>query len=92
MIRRRIDLADALASGQRPPKRFTAGQVDLPQPKPYTRHHVKRIRKSLHMTQAVFAQAIGASAELMRSWESDKGPVGPFGKLRTGHWPAGCCR
>jgi DNA-binding transcriptional regulator YiaG len=30
------------------------------------------------MSQAVFAQAIGVSAELVRSWESDKRPVGPL--------------
>jgi putative transcriptional regulator len=78
MIRRLTDFADALASGQRLPERFTARQVEIPQPKPYTRRQVKRIRESLHMSQAVFAQAIGVSAELVRSWESDKRPVGPL--------------
>ena len=36
---------------------------------------VKQLRKSLGMSQAIFAQFIGASASAVRSWEQGQNPV-----------------
>jgi putative transcriptional regulator len=78
MLRRLNDFADALANGEKLSERFTVREVDIPDPRQYTQADVKRIRGRLSMSQAVFARALGVSPELVRSWESQKRPVGPL--------------
>lgn len=56
-------------------RRFTAGELTLktftvPDPPPnYTAERISRIRKSLHMSQSVFARVLNTSTKTVQSWE-----------------------
>jgi len=56
-------------------RQFTAGNLTLktfmvPDPPPnYTAERISRIRKSLHMSQSVFARVLNTSTKTVQSWE-----------------------
>lgn len=56
-------------------RQFTAGEPTLktftvPDPPPnYTAQRISRIRKSLHMSQSVFARVLNTSTKTIQSWE-----------------------
>ena len=45
------------------------------QPRDYTPEMVKDVRKTLRMSQTIFAQFLGVSASTVRSWEQGQNPV-----------------
>ncbi|MBQ6967980.1 MAG: helix-turn-helix domain-containing protein [Lachnospiraceae bacterium] len=50
--------------------------------KKYNAEGVKKVRKSLHMTQAVFAGMIGVSQKTVEAWESGRNtPMGPASRV-----------
>ncbi|HEU0276714.1 MAG TPA: DNA-binding transcriptional regulator [Rhodanobacteraceae bacterium] len=54
----------------------------LPAIKPLSATQIRRIRKSNHASQAVFARCINASVSLVQKWETGaKQPSGPSLKL-----------
>jgi len=61
-------LTDALAYERR--EKLDLRATELPPPAKRLRpREIRNIRHSLHASQAVFAQLIGASAPLVRAWE-----------------------
>ncbi len=56
-------------------RQFTAGELTLktftvPDPPPtYNAEQIARIRKSLHMSQSVFARVLNTSPKTVQSWE-----------------------
>ena len=54
---------------------FTSGELTLktctvPEPPPtYTPKRITRVRKSLHMSQGVFAHVLNVSTKTVQSWE-----------------------
>ena len=44
-------------------------KIKYPAPKHYTGHDVVRIRRNLHVSQAVFAYLLNASESTVRQWE-----------------------
>src|SRR5213595_373443 len=64
------ELRDTLRRRQPVEQRFTVRTVGLHlQPKAFDADAIKAIRRSLGVSQAVFAQIIGVSADLIASWE-----------------------
>jgi len=63
-------LRDALKNGEPIARKFTIRKVELDlQPQEYDAESVKRTRKKLNVSQAVFAQLLGAKVDLVQSWE-----------------------
>jgi len=57
--------------GEAVARRFTVRTVELDlEPRKYTGEDVKRIRKMLGLSQALFARFLGASVGTVRSWEN----------------------
>lgn len=55
---------------------FTCNRVVLNlQPRDYTPEMVKEVRKTLGMSQPIFAQFLGVSSSTIRSWEQGQNPV-----------------
>ena len=62
--------ADALEKDEDLAKRFTCRKVVLNlEPLPYLPDSVKEVRKTLGLSQALFAKFIGVSASTVQSWE-----------------------
>ena len=62
--------ADALESGEDITKRFTCRKVVLDlEPTAYKPELVKETRKTLGMSQALFAKFLGVSTGTVRAWE-----------------------
>lgn len=49
--------------------KVTARRVDVLAPPEYTDRDIRRVRERLGVSQAVFAELIGASASTVRAWE-----------------------
>ena len=65
-----------IASGDSVCDHFTCNRVVLNlQPRVYTPEMVKALRKSLGMSQAIFAQFIGVAPNTLRAWEQGQNPV-----------------
>lgn len=66
-------LRDAVRSGQKLRKKFTIRTVELDleelAPKQYSAEHVRDTRRSLNVSQAVFAAMLAVSKEAVESWE-----------------------
>ena len=61
---------DALKSGGEIEKKLTIRTMELDlKPRPYAAEDVKRTRKSLNVSQRVFACLLGVSVKTVRSWE-----------------------
>jgi DNA-binding transcriptional regulator YiaG len=66
---------DALAADEKIADRFTCRKVVLDlRPQAYGAAQVKVTRKQLHLSQVLFAQLLGVSANTVRAWESGKTP------------------
>jgi putative transcriptional regulator len=52
---------------------LTADAINLPKPEPYTGVQIKELRESLFMSQAVFADVIGAKKDTVSKWERGEG-------------------
>ena len=64
------ELRDVLRAGGAVEKRFTVRTVELDlQPKKFDAESVRCIRIMLGVSQAVFAQLLGASTDLVAAWE-----------------------
>lgn len=65
------DLRAIMARGQSPggDGRFTVRSVAIVEPGAYDAATIRRTRRSLKLSQAVFAQLLGVSTSLVRSWE-----------------------
>jgi putative transcriptional regulator len=70
----RQSLADlkSFINGKQSPSgdgRFTVRTVEVAAPRVYTAAMIRRVRNSLGMSQALFAQVVGVSPSLVRAWE-----------------------
>jgi putative transcriptional regulator len=64
------EFADALETGETVSEKFTCRKVMLNlEPRSYDSKDVRRTRKLLGASQALFAQFLGVSAKTVRSWE-----------------------
>ena len=65
------DLKTIMARGQTPAGdgRFTVRTVDVVEPSAHDARSVRRIRRSLNLSQSLFAQLLGVSGSLVRAWE-----------------------
>ena len=69
-------LNGVVKSGESVFDHFTCNRVILNlQPRDYTPEMVKDARKTLRMSQAIFAQFLGVSTSTVRSWEQGQNPV-----------------
>ncbi len=60
-----------LDAGKSPEEMFTVKTVEVPDPNAYGGKDVRRLRKSLGVSQGVFAHLLGVSLVLIKSWERD---------------------
>lgn len=71
----RMPLFSRLKGSLEEARQFTAGELTLktftvPDPPPnYTAGRISQIRKSLHMSQSVFARVLNTSTKTVQSWE-----------------------
>jgi DNA-binding transcriptional regulator YiaG len=65
------DLRAIMARGQSPAGdgRFTVRTVDVIEPSVHDARSIRRARRSLNVSQALFARLLGVSGSLVRSWE-----------------------
>ena len=74
-VQKRKPLFERLKNSLEEAEEFTSGELTLrtftvPSPPPtYTPARVSRIRKSLHMSQGVFAHVLNVSTKTVQSWE-----------------------
>lgn len=70
--------ADALESGEDVTETFTCRKIVLDlEPTSYSPELVKKTRKMLGMSQAMFAQFLGASRQAVQKWEQGRGKPEP---------------
>jgi putative transcriptional regulator len=71
MAQSMAELRDIMNSGLSPTAngRLTVRTIEVAQPSAYDAKSVRRIRDGLNVSQAVFAQLLGVSDVLVRSWE-----------------------
>jgi putative transcriptional regulator len=70
MVRRLREFKKALENKEVISEQFTCKRLVLDlQPTPYEPAMVKKTRKSLGVSQALFAQFLGVSAQTVRAWE-----------------------
>lgn len=77
------ELRDALRANKPVEKRYTVRTVELDlSPKEYDAEAVRVIRLSLGVSQAVFAELLGVSIDLVAAWEQgNRSPKGPVCRL-----------
>lgn len=64
------ELASELKADKKIPEKFTCHKLSLDlSPEPYSKELVKKTRKLLNASQAVFAQFLGVSPQTVRAWE-----------------------
>jgi putative transcriptional regulator len=65
------ELQTIMQSGASPSNdgRLTLRTIEVDEPSDYRAKDVKRVREELNVSQAVFAQLVGVSDVLVRSWE-----------------------
>jgi DNA-binding transcriptional regulator YiaG len=70
MIRELGVLADAVETGKPLEGRYTVRTIHrLPPPSKFDAQRVRRTRKAIGVSQAVFADMLGVSTSLVQSWE-----------------------
>jgi DNA-binding transcriptional regulator YiaG len=76
------DLADTLEAGIPLEQKYTVRVVEIPEPGDYGAKEIKALRHRLKLSQALFAQLIGASTILVQKWEAgDRHPDGMARRL-----------
>ncbi|HSZ56910.1 MAG TPA: helix-turn-helix domain-containing protein [Tepidisphaeraceae bacterium] len=63
------ELQRMMDEGKTPEELFTVKTVEVPAPNVYRAKQVRQLRDSLRVSQAVFAQLLGVSSVLVKSWE-----------------------
>lgn len=65
------DLRSIMLHGQSPTGdgRFSVRSFEISEPGSYDAKSVRRVRRSLNLSQALFAELLGVSVALVRSWE-----------------------
>jgi DNA-binding transcriptional regulator YiaG len=63
------ELERMMDEGKTPEQMFTVKTIDVPDPNTYRARQVHDLRESLGVSQAVFAQLLGVSVILVKSWE-----------------------
>jgi putative transcriptional regulator len=63
------ELEAAVRSGRPLREQFTIRTIEVVEPRAYSPRDVQRIRGRLGISQAVFAQLVGVSVELVEHWE-----------------------
>ena len=65
------DMAGIIASGQSPSGngKFTTRTIEIAEPSTYGAASVRQVRRSLNLSQAMFARLLGVSGALVRAWE-----------------------
>ena len=94
LIERLTDVRDAVKSGQPLEKVFTVRTVVLDlEPHEYDAEKIRETRLSLGVSQALFAQVLGASVETVESWEQGVREPTPMARRlldeirrNKGHW------
>ena len=71
MAQSMAELREIMAAGASPTAngRLTARTIEVAEPSAYDARGVKKVRDALNVSQAVFAQLLGVSDVLVRSWE-----------------------
>lgn len=79
IVERLRALNRTVKSGGKISERFTCNRVILDlAPRKYDPAMVKKVRKTLGASQAIFAQFLGVSASTVRAWEQGQNPVPPL--------------
>jgi putative transcriptional regulator len=83
LVQRLKRFTEALATTENLPDRFTCRTIKLDlQPKGYDGNDVRKVRKILGVSQALFAQFAGVSAAAVQDWEQEiKPPNGAVCRL-----------
>lgn len=83
LVRRLKRFTEALETTKDLSKRFTCRTVRLNlRPKPYDAQGVKKTRRKLSASQAIFAQFLGVSLSAVRDWEQGlKPPSGAASRI-----------
>lgn len=63
------ELEQMLDQGKSPAEVFTVRTIEIPAPHPYRAAQIRKLRNSLGVSQTVFAQLLGVSSILVKSWE-----------------------
>jgi putative transcriptional regulator len=63
------ELERMMDKGKTPEQVFTVKTIEIPNPKTYSAKHVRSLRESLGVSQAVFAHLVGVSVILVKAWE-----------------------
>ena len=63
------ELERMMDEGKTPEEIFTVKTIVVPDPTMYRAKHVRELRESLGVSQAVFASLLGVSTILVKSWE-----------------------
>lgn len=75
LVRRLKRFTEALETTDDLSKRFTCRTIKLNlRPKPYDAKSVRKARKELGASQAIFAQFLGVSLSAVRDWEQGQKP------------------
>ena len=69
-----------IASGKRPEEVFTVRTVEIPDPGDYVAADVRKLRASMGVSQAVFAQLVGVSRILVQKWEGGEKIPSPLAR------------
>ena len=70
LVRGLTDIRDAIKSGEPLSKKFTVRKVVLDlEPEDFDAKAIRDVRESLGVSQALFAQILGASVDTVASWE-----------------------
>jgi DNA-binding transcriptional regulator YiaG len=76
------DLVEILEAGIPLEKKYTVHTIEIPEPGAYGPKEIKALRHRLKLSQALFAQLIGASTILVQKWEGgDRRPDGMARRL-----------
>ncbi len=82
MIAALTDLVETLEAGIPLEQKYTVRVVEIPEPGAYGPKEIKALRHRLKLSQALFAQLIGASTILVQKWEGgDRHPDGMARRL-----------
>lgn len=63
------ELEQMMNEGKKPEDLFTAKRIAVPEPTEYTAARVRKLRATLGVSQVVFAELMGVSVVLVKSWE-----------------------
>jgi putative transcriptional regulator len=63
------ELERMMDQGKTPEQMFTVRTIEVPEPRVYGARQIRALRKSLGVSQGVFAHLLGVSVILVKSWE-----------------------